>query len=851
MAISKKLLVIFLFTSLFANAQRVTIKPKPNWVNDQNPELNVSPSEEVAGGFYYLLVDNQENVSLQERYGHYAYKILTTDGIQEMSDVTLTYDPTYEKLTIHQLTVHRGGKTIDQLNIATINTIQREESMERNLYDGSLTVSIHFNDIRVGDVIEYAYTYKGSNPVFKGHYSRRINLTYTLPYHKLITRILIPSNKRIEIKLQNGADEPIKTQLGSVTEYLWVKTEGDAVLYHSNVPSWYDPSQYIRITDYNSWSDVVQWASEHFKVDQAQIEKLNKRLPEFEKEEIKTNEDLTLSIIRFVQDDIRYLGFESGLNGYKPHDPVDVYDQRFGDCKDKSLLLVTLLGLYDVKAYPMLVNTTIRGQMSNLLPASTVFDHCVVTIETSNGTFYVDPTISNQGGDLSSNYFPSYGYGLVIKDGEEELRKLPEPLQPSTVENQTYTLHEVDGDAALTIETTYEGSDADTQRSYFASSSREAIQKNYVNYLSNLYSDITPLGVIEYSDDRKKNAIIVTEKYQINKFWTEDESVPGQVNAEFYSLPLESYVNISKETKRTAPYYLSYPVSYKHIINVSLPDEWNINEEQKEIYGDGYQYTYKVSFNNRSLSIERHYQTNKEHIDPVSILKFVQDHESMHNTLAYALSIDKAYASGFKFSWISLFIGFIIFGVALYGCYHLYYRYDPKLPGNYTHGQPIGGWLVLVGIGLFLSPIRLLYDFATTEEYFNSTLWAALVNQKKWSSFLLMAFEFAYNISYCVFGLLVLSLFLKRRTSLPRMICFYYGITCVITLLDTLAAHTLNPTAVDWSYSDVGRTMVVAAIWIPYFQLSERVKSTFVERVNDNNDPEPDPEKTLTYSMRG
>jgi hypothetical protein len=70
--------------------------------------------------------------------------------------------------------------------------------------------------------------------------------------------------------------------------------------------------------------------------------------------------------------------------------------------------------------------------------------------------------------------------------------------------------------------------------------------------------------------------------------------------------------------------------------------------------------------------------------------------------------------------------------------------------------------------------------------------------------------------------------------------------------LDTLAAFSigLEYDAEQQSdiYKDIFRSLAAALIWIPYFNLSERVKATFVERVDI--EPEPDPEKTLTFTIR-
>ena len=60
--------------------------------------------------------------------------------------------------------------------------------------------------------------------------------------------------------------------------------------------------------------------------------------------------------LHFVQDDIRYTGIEIGVGRISADTTGEVLARRFGDCKDKVLLLVTILRALGVEAYPALVN---------------------------------------------------------------------------------------------------------------------------------------------------------------------------------------------------------------------------------------------------------------------------------------------------------------------------------------------------------------------------------------------------------------------------------------------------------------------------------------------------------------
>lgn len=852
-AIIEKVAVIgLLFFSLTCPGQKVFIKPKPDWVKEIKPDLSAVPNGEAVAGFYYLLLDRQDNVKSEERFGHFAYRIMTNEGIQEMADLFLNFDPSYQSLTLHQLVVYRNDKVIDQLDFSNIKTIQREESMDRYLYDGSLTAVINLKDIRVGDVIEYAYTYKGYNPVFEHHFMKRIDFNFGLPYHKLYSRVILPFTTNVKLKYGNGAPRPRQQTIGNNVEYHWELDEVDALITDSSTPSWYDPFQYVVMSDFQNWSEVVSWALVHFEVSENERNELKREmLNQFNAQQ--NGEELIKEIIHFVQDDIRYLGFESGLNGYKPHTPLKIFAQRFGDCKDKSLLLVTLLQLNGIKAFPMLVNTRMRDKLEETLPAADEFDHCVVAIEYNGKNIYVDPTINNQGGTLSSNYFPAYGRGLIIRYGEDKLTVLPQAGISSIQEEQNFMLESVGGEATLLIQTTYQGMEADSQRSFFAANSLESVQKTYLNYNANLYPDIVSDGKIETLDDREKNIFIVTEKYRIPNFWTVDENVSGQVNGEFYPLGLETYTNVSNLSQRSAPQYLNYPVSYKSQINVSLPEVWSINSTEKNIDGPGYHYQHKVSYTNKQLTLEHHYQTFKDHVKIDDVPKFIEDHKAIRLNLDYIIMYNKSLAGGFRLSWISVMLSLFVLGLASFGGHILYNRYNPPLERNAGSGQPIGGWLLLVGLGLIITPFRIIYDLVISNQYFDQVMWETLIYQENWGLFSLVGVEFVYNICYLIFCLVVIALFLNRRSSLPRVISIYYGINFLVTVVDTLAAFGVgieyDAAQQNEIYRDIFKSLMAAMIWIPYFNLSERVKTTFVERIE--NDPEPDPEKTLTFTMKG
>jgi hypothetical protein len=88
----------------------------------------------------------------------------------------------------------------------------------------------------------------------------------------------------------------------------------------------------------------------------------------------------------FVNTEVRYLGLEFGIHGYKPHRVDEICQAQYGDCKDKAALAVSMLKELDVEARVVILRTTDRGEIDYELPSLGLFDHAI---------FYV-PNVDNQ-----------------------------------------------------------------------------------------------------------------------------------------------------------------------------------------------------------------------------------------------------------------------------------------------------------------------------------------------------------------------------------------------------------------------------------------------------------------------
>ncbi len=84
-------------------------------------------------------------------------------------------------------------------------------------------------------------------------------------------------------------------------------------------------------------------------------------------------------ITSYIQKNIRYFIVTKGIGGWQAHYAADIYRNRYGDCKDKTTLLISMLQAIGVRAYYLHVDSR-RGIIDPNAP-SLAGNHMITAIE--------------------------------------------------------------------------------------------------------------------------------------------------------------------------------------------------------------------------------------------------------------------------------------------------------------------------------------------------------------------------------------------------------------------------------------------------------------------------------------
>lgn len=149
--------------------------------------------------------------------------------------------------------------------------------------------------------------------------------------------------------------------------------------------------------------------------------------------------------------------------------------------------------------------------------------------------------------------------------------------------------------------------------------------------------------------------------------------------------------------------------------------------------------------------------------------------------------------------------------------------------------EGLGGWLIVVGIGLCVSPIQSFLEFGVFKQMFSDGTWEAFTLQS--SEFynplfgVLICFEFIFSCIFFIAYTSLIFLFFKKKQIFPKIFIITLLANFAFIIIDALVRKVVFPTEPAFdedTRKNAFQKAVQCAIWIPYMIKSVRVKNTFV-----------------------
>lgn len=420
-------------------SQRINLIEKqinPKLISELDPQIstiiNSAPSQEKypqAGAFILWCDEKVEITDSDTRVTelHYVVKILNERGKQEFSEASVDYDSTYEKVELEYARTIKPDGTV--LDVGSRHIRDVSKYLNFPLYSNVRVYIISFPEISEGAVVEYKLKIMRNKLINKNDFVLSYPLQTNQPVISARFTVSLPESKALNIKLvnekYNSFGAVLKPRIEQETNrriYYWEFKDIPQIIPESNMPPVEEINPSIILSTFSQWQDIYNWwwdlAKDKIKADEAIKDKVRTLT-----EKLKSDEEKVRAIYNFCAKEIRYVAVEYGQAGYEPHSAADIFKNKYGDCKDQAVLLVTMLKDAGFNACPALIPSKDCYDLDADFP-SILFDHCIASVLVNENMVFLDPTAQTCSfGDLPAQ---DQNRGvLVFLDKEYKIARTP------------------------------------------------------------------------------------------------------------------------------------------------------------------------------------------------------------------------------------------------------------------------------------------------------------------------------------------------------------------------------------------------------------------------------------------
>ena len=427
--------------------------------------------------------------------GHFIYKVLTQKGAEGWDSLSVSWEPWHELRPEIRVRVIAGDYSVHTLDPATITEAPARGGDYKSYSDGK-RLHAPFPAIAPGVVVEEEFIERENVPFFApgraglitfgmeavpvAHNRAIFTAPASLPLRT--ATLLLPGVK--PMRSESNGQVTLTYDIGPLAgiEDHEPNLAPDQALYpevqFSTGASWQVmAAEYSRIVDSHAYPASVQSIVDPLIAGKTTVA---------EKED---------ALLDYLDREVRYTGIEFGEAAIVPHDPAETLKQKYGDCKDKATLLVTMLRAAGIPSYVALLNAGSRMNVPADLPGMGLFDHAIVYVpgEPAHGK---TPAVAPLWIDATDRYarlgeLPGGDQGRLALIASSETTALVKTPESTSKDNVLLELREIklgeNGPAAVTEKTQPKGVFESHYRGYYADQPDQETKDNLTGYVKAQY----------------------------------------------------------------------------------------------------------------------------------------------------------------------------------------------------------------------------------------------------------------------------------------------------------------------------------------------------------------------------
>ncbi|MBK9384517.1 MAG: DUF3857 domain-containing protein [Planctomycetes bacterium] len=543
------------------------------------------------------------------RYVHQIVRVESEEGARMLDVFRVRSFPNEQSVRfLVARVIHPDGK-IDQASFG--RDARSSELARRGLAD--------LPRLEPGDVVDIEYRHDDLAQSFFGNYFGLMHLfgSPSGATRRAILALEHPRDLALHIHARGLPTDARRTEedLGEQLRVTWELSGLGAVADEAGMPAYREILPALEITTYASWDAFGAWWWNLIRHQLEPSPELRAKVSELvagasdEREKIRR-------LYEFVIREIKYEAWEFGIHGYQPYDAATIFARRFGDCKDKAILLGAMLALIDVPCHPVLIRSELPRSLEDLSVALVDhFNHCIAYVPPrgERPELWLDGTAEHHPLDV----LPQADRGaevLVVKPDGVERRRIP-ALESADDEFEELVTVKLAPSGAAEIEIEWRARGAGDPRMRAALADEEGRRER------KLVETLTPLlGELELESasfsplEQLDQPVVVRARAKVARF--------GDGDGERRSLPTSldpiDLRRMFPSAERSRDLLLGPPRRSRATLRYILPAGFRVEREPREARaeGAGFRYERKLRAIEGGIEIERRFQQDLERLRP-------------------------------------------------------------------------------------------------------------------------------------------------------------------------------------------------------------------------------------------
>ena len=411
------------------------------------------------------------------------YRIVSQARSERWSRVAALWAPWYQARPEIRARVVTAGGDVHWLDPATLTELPRYEDSPNVLSDW-LQVRAPLPAVGVGAVVEEEILFRDLEPVFAAGSARRFRLGHDGKPVEL-ARMVVEAPRELPLRFATDLvdlEPESSEQEGLVRRVFDFGRVTGPFRWPANLPPDVPRRPTFAMATGASWADVAGGYHEIVETALAGFEPSSQVAQALGDEQGTLDRRQTITaLVRWLHREVRYTGLEYGEAAIVPRPPAETLSRRYGDCKDKSVLLAGLLRGAGIPAHLALLRAGPSRDVFTDLPGLGQFDHVIVYVPPGSGPgegeLWIDATAEHaRVGQLPQ---PDRDrWALVVRPESEALVKTPAPTSADDLNKQHQEVFLAAAGPSRVVETVeYHGAPERQMRQIFATLGPERARK--------------------------------------------------------------------------------------------------------------------------------------------------------------------------------------------------------------------------------------------------------------------------------------------------------------------------------------------------------------------------------------